>query len=138
MRMASLREWIKRFWGTLRANRDDRDLEEELRLHLELAAEDALRRGHTTERAPRAARIHAGGVAQAMEALRDQRGLPWLDDLARDMRYGLRTLRSSPVFNASMPRTRPDATRRPMSAVIVPGPHPRSRTLVPVMRCGAR
>jgi len=98
--MASLREWIRRFWGTLRANRDDRDLEEELRLHLELAAEDALRRGRTTERAPRAARIHAGGVAQAMEALRDQRGVPWLDDLARDLRYGLRTLRSSPVFTA--------------------------------------
>jgi predicted permease len=98
--MASLREWIRRFLGTLRANRDDRDLEEELRLHLELAAEDALRRGHTTEPAPRAARIHAGGVAQAMEALRDQRGLPWLDDLARDIRYGLRTLRSSPVFTA--------------------------------------
>src|SRR5207247_8784084 len=93
--MATLREWIRRFWGTLRANRDDRDLEEELRLHLELAAEDALRRGHTTEPAPRAARIRAGGVAQAMEALRDQRGLPWLDGLARDIRYGVRALRSS-------------------------------------------
>src|SRR5207244_1677255 len=64
--MASLREWIRRFWGTLRANRDDRDLEEELRLHLELAAEDALRRGHTTEPAPRAARIHAGGANTAI------------------------------------------------------------------------
>ena len=33
-----------------------------------------------------------------MDALRDQRGLPWLDDLARDVRYGLRTLRRTPMF----------------------------------------
>ena len=35
-----------------------------------------------------------------MDALRDQRGLPWLDDLARDMSHGLRTLRRTPVFTA--------------------------------------
>jgi putative ABC transport system permease protein len=35
-----------------------------------------------------------------MEALRDQRGLPWLDDLTRDMRHGLRTLPRSPGFTA--------------------------------------
>jgi hypothetical protein len=35
-----------------------------------------------------------------MEALRDQRGVPWLDDLTRDVRHGLRTLRRSPVFTA--------------------------------------
>ncbi len=33
-----------------------------------------------------------------MDAVRDQRGLPWLDDLARDVRYGLRTLRRAPLF----------------------------------------
>ena len=33
-----------------------------------------------------------------MEAVRDQRGLPWLDDLARDLRYGLRALRRNPLF----------------------------------------
>ena len=33
-----------------------------------------------------------------MDALRDQRGLPWLEDLARDVRYGLRTLRGRPMF----------------------------------------
>ncbi len=53
----------------------------------------------TPARAPgRAAVIRVGAVAQTMEALRDQRGLPWLDDLARDVRYGLRTLRRTPMF----------------------------------------
>ncbi len=33
-----------------------------------------------------------------MDAVRDQRGLPWVDDLTRDVRYGLRTLRRAPLF----------------------------------------
>ena len=35
---------------------------------------------------------------QAVEGLRDQRGLPWLGDLARDLRYAVRLLRRSPAF----------------------------------------
>jgi len=46
----------------------------------------------------RAATIQAGGVAQAMEALRDQRGLPWLQDLVSDLRYGCRILAKNPGF----------------------------------------
>src|SRR5438094_729873 len=96
--MPTLREWLSRLWGTLRRNRVDRDLEHELRLHLEFASEDTRRRGASPESAIRAARLQAGGVAQAMEALRDQRGLPWLEDLARDVRYGCRSLARSPAF----------------------------------------
>jgi predicted permease len=95
--MASLREWITRLWGTLRPKRDDSDPEQELRLHLDLAAEEALRSGHAPNQARQAARIHVGGVAQALDALRDQRGLPWLHDLARDVRFGLRLLLRSRV-----------------------------------------
>lgn len=96
--MASLREWIYRFWGTLRpSRRHDRELEQELRLHLELAAEDAQRRMDPAN-AARAAVIRAGGITQAMEALRDQRGLPLLDDLARDVRHGFRFLRRNPTL----------------------------------------
>src|SRR6185295_13010443 len=98
--MATLREWIRRFWGTLRPDPRDRELEEELRLHLELTAEDVQRRGGSRQDAVREARLQAGGVVQAMEALREQRGLPWLDDLSRDLRHGLRALRRSPAFTA--------------------------------------
>ncbi|MBI2150346.1 MAG: ABC transporter permease [Acidobacteria bacterium] len=98
--MATLREWIRRLWGTLRRNPLDREMEEELRSHLDLAAEDILRRGGSTEDALRAARLQAGGVAQAMESQRDQRGFPWLDDLSRDLSHGLRTLRRTPMFTA--------------------------------------
>ncbi len=37
-------------------------------------------------------------MAQTLDALRDQRGLPWLDTLARDSRHALRALRRSPTF----------------------------------------
>ena len=99
--MASMREWMRRLWGTIRRNPRDSEMQEELRSHLELASEDMLRHGSSTEEALRAARLKAGGVRQAMEAMRDQRGLPWLDDLSRDMRYALRQLTRNPGFAAT-------------------------------------
>src|SRR5439155_542753 len=96
--MRTLREWIRRLWETMYPGRRDGDLEQELRSHLELAAEDAQRRGLDPDDAARAARIEAGGVSQAMDALRDQRRLPWLEDLVCDVHHGLRALRRTPVF----------------------------------------
>src|SRR5262245_21300921 len=99
-RMRVVREWLHRLAGTLLRRRCDTDLEEELRLHLEMAAEDARSRGLEPADAVRAAHVKTGAASQAMDALRDQRGLPWLDDLARDVSHGLRTLRRTPVFTA--------------------------------------
>ena len=96
--MAGLREFLRRLWGTVRRHRRDADLEEELRLHLALAEEDEQRRGHAASDARRLARLRAGGLAAAMDAQHDQRGLPWLDDLARDGLYGWRGLRRNPLF----------------------------------------
>src|SRR6186713_237581 len=98
--MRIFREWIQRLKGTLLPPRRDADLEHELRSHMEIAAEDKRRRGLDPDEASRAARIEAGGASQAMDALRDQRGLPWLDDLARDVSHGLRSLGRTPVFAA--------------------------------------
>ncbi|HEV2986196.1 MAG TPA: ABC transporter permease [Vicinamibacterales bacterium] len=92
------REWAHRLWGTIRRARTDRDLENELSAHLELAADDERRRGNSVSGALRAARLRAGGVAQAMEAQRDQRGLARLENLARDVRLACRTLRNAPGF----------------------------------------
>lgn len=94
----SVRELIARLWGALARRRSDADLERELRSHLELADEDARRGGRGAADSMRSVRLEVGGLAPAMDALRDQRGLPVLEDLARDVRYGLRTLRRSPVF----------------------------------------
>ena len=91
--MRAVREWLHRLGATLRrGRRRDDDLEDELRSHLEMTADEARRRGHDPVEAVRLARLEAGGAAQAMEALRDQRGVPWLEDLVRDATYGFRTL----------------------------------------------
>jgi predicted permease len=97
--MRILREWTRRVWGALSRRRADRDLEAELRLHLDLAAEEARRRGHPPEEAEREARVRSGGVLQAMDALRDQRSVPWLEHFARDLRFAVRTLRRHPGFS---------------------------------------
>ena len=96
--MRVLREWLHRVAGAFSRGRRDEELQQELRLHLQLAAKDAQRRGETPGEAARLAGIRAGGVSHAMDQLRDQRGLPWLDDAARDVRHGLRALRRAPVF----------------------------------------
>ena len=85
-------ELLRRLLGSLRRSRSDADLEEELRLHLELAAESEQRRGASPADAARAARLRAGAATQAMESLRDQRGLPSLDALVADLAFGWRQL----------------------------------------------
>jgi len=91
-----LRELLRRLFGTFR-NRDNDDRDEELRFHLEMAEQDALRRGQTA----REARVRMGGIAQAAEAVRDQGTLGWLGDFLHDSRHGVRLLRWSPGFTAA-------------------------------------
>src|SRR5260370_40879716 len=67
--VAILREWIVRLWGTLHPGRKDGDLEQELRLHAELAAEDLRRDGRSPENATRGVAIGPGGLAPAMRGL---------------------------------------------------------------------
>jgi putative ABC transport system permease protein len=98
--VVTFRELLVRLWGMLRPGRTDRDLEEELRLHADLAAEDADRRRRTSNLSTPDAPVRAGGIPQAMEALRDQRGLPWLTGLSRDLRLAVRTLRHRPAFSS--------------------------------------
>ena len=99
--MSTPREWIRRIWGSLRRVRRDDDLAEELRLHLELAAEAAQRRGESAAEAARTARMRAGGIPQAMDALRDQRGFPWIDALASDVVFGWRQLNKHRTASAA-------------------------------------
>jgi putative ABC transport system permease protein len=89
---APLREWTRRVWGALSGRRTDHDLQRELAGHLALAEDELRRQGHPPNDAARLARAAAGGRIQALEALRDQRGLPWLSSSWLDIRLGLRLL----------------------------------------------
>lgn len=99
--MTTLREWLQRLVGALRWGRPDDDLQDELRAHVEFAAEAAARGGESPTDARRRARVRSGGTAQAMENLRDQRSLPWLTDLGRDVRYAGRVLAKNRGFTAA-------------------------------------
>src|SRR3954447_4033707 len=107
--LAIVREWVARLAGTLRRGRSDRDLQLELESHLEVMNEQGPPEGGRDNRGghgnPDGQRPSEGGhcrhgVAAAMDAVRDQRGLPWIEDLGRDLRHGLRLLRRDPVFAA--------------------------------------
>jgi putative ABC transport system permease protein len=80
------------------SSRIDRELDDEVLAHLELAERDAIARGLDPIEARREARRQFGGVEQMKEAHRDDRSAMWIDHLIKDARYGLASLRREPVF----------------------------------------
>jgi putative ABC transport system permease protein len=98
--MRTLREWILRLVGLFNKQRRDWELDEEIESHLQMHIEDNLRSGMTPEEARRQAVIKLGGIEATKEAYRDQRGLPWLEILWQDVRFGARMLYKNPGFTA--------------------------------------
>src|SRR5258706_16298378 len=91
--------FLRRLASLFRRRGLEDDLDEELRSHLEMAVELHVRKGMAPEDARSEARRSFGGVEQTKEAYRDQRGLPMIETMLQDLRFGLPMLPRSPCFS---------------------------------------
>jgi predicted permease len=94
-----LRTILARLKAAFRQRRLDEEFDAELREHVEMAFEANLRRGLTPEAARREALISLGGVEQIKQLHREHRGLPMIDTMMRDIRFGFRMLWRSRGFS---------------------------------------
>jgi MacB-like periplasmic core domain len=100
--MIRLRVFIRRLRGLFFRQRLERDLEEEIRSHLEMQIEENVGQGMSPDAARQAALRKFGGVAHVKEVYRDRLSLPAIETAFQDLRYGLRMLRKSPGWTAVM------------------------------------
>jgi putative ABC transport system permease protein len=84
----------------LRGERFDRDLQDEMRLHMELRQQEHMAQGLSPENARAAARRQFGNAALLSEVSGDVWGWRWLEHFVQDLRYGARSLLRTPGFTA--------------------------------------
>ena len=92
--MGDIGRRLRSVWRALRRSKQlDADMQEEMRLHIQMEAE-RLRRveGLDPQEARRRAHVSFGGVEKYKEEGREARGFSWLDSLSLDARLGVRML----------------------------------------------
>jgi len=82
----------------LQRDKVERDMDKELRFHLEMEIEGNVRRGMSLPEARREALLSFGGIEKFKEECRDVRGAPLIESLLQDVRYGARILFRNPGF----------------------------------------
>jgi predicted permease len=96
--MSLLSEIRVRARSLFRRSTVEREMNDELRHHLEREVAGWVARGVSPDEARRRAHAEFGGIEVAREGMRDQRGVRFVEDFARDLRLGLRGLLRRPLF----------------------------------------
>lgn len=96
--MRKFRALFMRLAGLLHAQHSEDEITAELECHIAMDTEEGIRAGLDPQEARRRALIRLGGSEQVRQRYREQRTLPWLENLLRDSRYALRGFKRSPVF----------------------------------------
>jgi predicted permease len=96
--MSRLRIFLCKLRGLFLKRNLEQEMADEIESHLEMQIEDNQRQGMSPEEARYVALRKFGGVDQVKEVYRDRRGLPFVETFLRDLRYGGRMLRRSPII----------------------------------------
>ena len=110
--VVKLRFAAARLLALFRKRRLDGELEGEILAHLEMAELDAIAAGLSPEEARREARRGFGGIEQMKEDHRDQRSVRWMENLLRDVRYGMAALGAGSRVRRGYHRTAGSRHRR--------------------------
>jgi predicted permease len=98
--MSLLSDLLARARSLLFRAREEVELDEELRFHVDMETEHQKALGQTTDQARRQSQIELGGVEPVKELVRDARGTRMFDEIKQDFGYTLRTLKRSRGFAA--------------------------------------
>jgi predicted permease len=93
---------MKWWWRLVRSRRLERELDAELRDHIERQIADHLAQGLSDGEARRRAHISMGGVEQVKELCRDVRRPRLVNELCQDLRFGFRMMRRNPLVTGTV------------------------------------
>src|SRR5580658_2852613 len=91
-------EWKRRLQMLVRRGEFERDLKDEMRLHIELRREQEMAQGLDAEAARAAAMRRFGNTTRMQEKSRAVWGWNWLETLAQDAGYGVRAMLRTPAI----------------------------------------